>query len=148
MENTNSQPFILAVDPGRDKCGFAVLTRDGVIIQKAVVLADDFAVRIADFINTFKPEIYAVGSGTHSRSAFDILKSVVDQDVMVIDETGSTLQGRELAWMENPTSGFIGMLPKVFWPTPPDVDAWAAVVIGRRALRKVDPGVKPGLPDN
>jgi len=137
MEENNLKPYLLAVDPGRDKIGLAVLTQNGIVIEKSVVAAPDFADNIAMYMGQHHPEIYAVGDSTQSKFVFDILSAVVASEVLKISEKGSTLEARELAWSQNPPHGFFRALPKIFWPTPPDVDAWAAVIIGRRALSKI-----------
>jgi len=137
MEDKPQKPFLLAVDPGSDKIGIAVLTRDGEIIEKSVIPRTEFAQSVSDLITRHKPETFAVGDSTFSKFAYDALSAVVKKEVLKVSEHGSTLEARDLAWKENRPGGLYRILPKIFWPTPSGLDAWAAVVIGRRALAEL-----------
>ena len=137
MEDTSQKPFLLAVDPGRDKIGIAVLTRDGEIIEKSVIPRTEFAQSVSELINRHNPDAFAVGDSTFSKFAYDALCAVVKKEVLKVPERGSTLQARDLAWKEIPPGGLYRILPRIFWPTPSGLDAWAAVVIGRRALAEL-----------
>ena len=137
MEDTSQKPFLLAVDPGSDKIGIAVLTRDGKIIEKSVVPRTEFTQAVSEIITRHKPDAFAVGDSTFSKFAYDALSVVVKKEVLKVPEHGSTLEARDLAWKENRPGGLYRILPRIFWPTPPGLDAWAAVVIGRRALAEL-----------
>jgi len=127
--------YILAIDPGRDKLGLAVLNSDGEVLSMETVIRSRFSERIGFLLNEYKPEHVVLGSGTGSDWVNDVMSSLDVAEVAKLDEAGSTLEARELAWKENPPRGIWKIVPRLFWPIPPDVDGWAAVVIGRRWLR-------------
>ncbi len=133
---SDNQNIILAIDPGRDKLGLAVLDADGGIIEKSVIQRDDFPDAISEIINRLQPSLFAIGDGTGSDWVFNATSATVQGKVVRIPEMHTTLEARELAWKESPPGGIFRILPKIFWPIPPDLDAWAAVVIGRRAIEK------------
>ena len=60
---------VAAVDPGREKCGVAVVDEDGSVLEQAVVatvrLADELALRV----KRYRPEQIVLGNGTTSRAA-------------------------------------------------------------------------------
>ena len=136
MERTISENRIVAVDPGTEKFGIAVLDYSGKVISKTVVFKIKFPDIIGDIIIKEKPKLLATGDGTGSDWTFNLLASLGTGEVIRVSERKSTLDARELAWKENPPGGIFKILPKIFWPTPPDLDSWAAVVIGRRALEE------------
>ena len=134
MDESTSVSKIIAVDPGTEKFGIAVLDFSGKVIARSVVFKIKFPDTIADLIIRHKPKILATGDGTGSDWAFDVLSSLRTGEVIRVDERKTTLDARELAWKENPPAGIYKILPKIFWPTPTELDSWAAVVIARRAL--------------
>jgi hypothetical protein len=131
-----NQDMILAIDPGIDKFGLAVLDLSGGIIDKKVILKEKFSQEISVMLDRYNPGALITGDGTGSDWAYGVLSALGKGKVVRVDEKNSTLDARELAWSENPPGGIWKLIPKFFWPSPPDLDAWAAVVIGRRALKK------------
>lgn len=126
--------LILALDPGREKCGLAVLDSDGSVVEKIAVRNHDMRQVAQDLMARRQPVLLAVGDGTGSEAAYRIASEISPGSVVRVSEKGTTLEARELAWRENPPGGIWRVIPRLFWPTPPDLDAWAAVIIGRRAL--------------
>ncbi len=131
---SGADKHLLAFDPGRNKCGIAVLRFDGSIVEKTVISRADLQKATVDFIGRYRPDSVAVGDGTGSDEVGKTVESLAPGTVMRIGEKGTTLEARDLAWRLNPPGGIWQVIPKLFWPMPSDLDAWAAVVIGRRAL--------------
>ena len=136
MGDPENQDMILAIDPGIDKFGLAVLDLSGGIIDKKVILKEKFSQEISVMLNRYDPGALITGDGTGSDWVCGVLSALGKGKVVRVDEKKSTLDARELAWRENPPGGIWKLIPKFFWPSPSDLDAWAAVVIGRRALKK------------
>lgn len=136
IEASASENKIIAVDPGTEKFGVAVLDFSGKVITKSVIFKMKFQEIIGDLILRHKPKILVTGDGTGSDWTFGVLSSLRTGEVIRISERRTTLDARELAWKENPPAGIFKILPKIFWPTPPDLDSWAAVVIARRVLEE------------
>ncbi len=125
---------VLAIDPGRSKLGVAVLDLEGNVIEKCLVSKAEMSDEFSRIVTTHSPQIIGIGDGTGSEWTNTLLTSLGYSDVRIIPEKNTTLEARELAWKENPPGGLYRLLPKLFWPTPADLDAWAAVVIGLRLL--------------
>ena len=132
----NAHQILLAIDPGRDKCGLAVLDASGKVLAKLVCPAPELKKCLDSLCAEHKPNRIAIGDGTGSDEVVKVVESATSLKASVVPERGTTLEARELAWRENPPSGIWRILPRLFWPTPRDLDAWSAVVIGRRALVK------------
>ena len=127
-----SEPIVIfAIDPGRNKIGVAILDSSGECQARDVIPKDKFAGVASEYILQYRPNVIAIGNGTGSDWVFGVM-SAFDIHVIRVIEIGSTLEARDLAWRENPPGGIFRILPKIFWPIPPDIDSWAAVVIGRR----------------
>ena len=134
----NTTAKILSVDPGRDKCGLAVLDSGGNIIFKSVCARNEVVNQIESMVENFKPELIALGDGTGSKEIKKEIGERTDIEILSIPEKNTTLEARELAWKNEAPCGIWCLIPKLFWPTPPDCDAWAAVVIGKKALAIID----------
>ncbi|MBC7287507.1 MAG: pre-16S rRNA-processing nuclease YqgF [Armatimonadetes bacterium] len=122
---------LLAIDPGRDKCGLALLKADGTVVLRAIVPRPqvvDAVLRWAD-----QAVRVVVGKGTTARSLVQELRAA-GLAVDVVDETSSTLAARQLYWQANPPRGWRRLLPRSLMVPPVPVDDWAAVVVGRRYL--------------
>jgi RNase H-fold protein (predicted Holliday junction resolvase) len=132
----DTEGHILAVDPGSEKLGLAVLMPDGTVVEKLVILRDQYADEISRLIQKYDPSLYAVGDGTGSKWVYDALAALVGGVIKLVPEAGTTLEARDMAWKAHPPGGLWRVLPKLFWPVPRDIDAWAAVVIGKRAIGK------------
>jgi len=135
-ENLNAH--ILAVDPGLDKCGLAVLDSFGNIIFKSVCARNVLKTQIESLLEKFKPAIIAIGDGTGSNKIRTEIGEREDIEILTIPEKNTTLEARELAWDTEKPCGIWCLIPKFFWPSPSDCDAWAAVVIGKKALGILD----------
>jgi hypothetical protein len=129
---------IIAVDPGREKLGLAILDMTGEVVEKMVVMIADVPDALQRLTDQYHPDILAVGDGTGCDDFLEKSAAFNFSKIIRIPEKNTTLEARELAWKENPPGGVWRVLPRLFWPSPPDLDAWAAVIIGRRALSQLN----------
>ncbi|MFZ4783425.1 MAG: hypothetical protein ACOYLC_14030, partial [Armatimonadaceae bacterium] len=63
--------IVLAIDPGRSKCGLAVCTpRDDSdrprILQREVVPTDKLVIHVVALVDAHKPDVVLIGDGTQS----------------------------------------------------------------------------------
>lgn len=135
-----------SADPGKFKTGFAVTDDDGNLIFSAVIpaegqtmLAESFANRSLEKISIFKcegaapetfdaDEIY-IGNGTTHKKLLEILEGAAK--CIVVDEYGTTLEGRKLYWRLHPPRGIWKLFPCSLRVPPRDVDdlaAWAIIL--------------------
>lgn len=138
MESSDTRT-IIAIDPGSDKCGIAVLAMTGIIIFRRTAARSDIEQILRELHLRYEPEKYSVGDGTNSAMISKMVEKISGVKPDMIPERDSTLEGRSLAWDVNPPGGIFRILPRIFWPLPKDIDSWAAVVIGRRSLQQLTP---------
>ena len=129
--------LILAIDPGRDKCGIALLGKDGAIKKREIISTASLHERITKILEEAKLEAVVLGDGTTSDEVQKLIEELMPQcELHVVDEKGSTLAGRELWLDEGEHSTIVALLPrfirKLFAPAA--LDDFAAVVLGRRHL--------------
>lgn len=128
---------IMAVDPGRDKCGMAVLDGQGEVLWRQVIetsALEEIAMARAE---EFLPACLILGNGTTSKAAEGRLKSALPKmTVKVVDEYRTTDEARKLYWQVNPPRGWRKFLPVTMQVPPEPVDDLVAVILARRELDK------------
>lgn len=132
---------LLAIDPGRDKCGLALVNHGGDIRVVEIVPSSEIIEKIADFARSGLTRL-VIGNGTYSRQLIADLgfffKSLSDSfdslSVFLIDERSSTLEARELYFEYNPPSGLRKLIPRGLLSPQGPIDQYAALVLARRFL--------------
>ena len=123
---------VLAIDPGRDKCGIAVLSPQGDVLLHEIVPTGALETRVSELAAEYAPRII-MGDGTTSAAAKARIEAQVGA-VTLVDEYRTTEEGRRLYWAETPPRGWRRLVPRgLLTPTVP-VDDFAAVALARRFL--------------
>ncbi|MEK7376238.1 MAG: pre-16S rRNA-processing nuclease YqgF [Candidatus Margulisiibacteriota bacterium] len=127
---------ILAVDPGKDKTGLAVLLEDGSIVEKKVAPTLSVIDDINDIVFRHGIKLIVIGNGGPGKSIEKkILTLSLKSDTIFINEKGSTLEARKLYWKYNKKKWFLALIPSSMILPPEAYDDYAAVVIGKRYLK-------------
>ena len=126
---------VAAVDPGREKCGVAVVDEDGNVLERAVVatarLADELTARAIKF----RPELILLGNGTTSRAAEETIRAALsDIPVAIVDEYRTTDEAKVAYWQAHPPTGWRRFLPTGMQVPPEPVDDFVAVILAQRYL--------------
>ena len=123
---------VLAIDPGRDKCGIAVLSPQGDVLLHEIVPTGALETRVSELAAEYAPRII-MGDGTTSAAAKARIEAQAGA-VILVDEYRTREEGRRLYWAENPPRGWRRLVPRgLLTPTVP-VDDFAAVALARRFL--------------
>ena len=69
-------PRVLAVDPGRSKCGVAVLQGIDAIAYREVIPREEFSERFRDLYDRYRPQTVVMGDSTGSGEVAEILARV------------------------------------------------------------------------
>jgi RNase H-fold protein (predicted Holliday junction resolvase) len=126
---------VLAVDPGREKCGVAVCGPEGVIARR-VVGVDRLRDLTVQYIQDHAVEQVVVGDGTGYKQMFAILEGL-KVPVRLVAERGSTLGARLRYFRDHPPRGWRRLLPLSLQVPPEPYDDYAAQVLGERYLGKL-----------
>ena len=128
--------MILAIDPGRDKCGIAQLTPDAHLLAKKVVPRQQLLQEISDLLALHDISLIVLGDSAHGRQIEKELgKFNLKIEVALVPEKDSTLLARKRYWIDNPPRGLRKLLPLSLQLPPVPVDDYAAVILGERYLR-------------
>ena len=130
----------LAIDPGREKCGLAVLQEDGSVIERRRCESSALMEVVAEVVAQHRPTACLVGNGTGSKNMIKKLVDVLHKSdncaMMTVDETSTTETARILYWQANPPQGWRRFLPVSMLVPPEPIDDWAAVALARRWIEK------------
>ena len=135
VEEANNTPkLILAVDPGRDKCGLALIRSDRTIIEKAVVPASAVGEAVARILHANPEAVLVMGDRTAAAETAAALRAGLHVSPRLVDEHRSTEQGRRRYFRDNPRRGWRRLLPVGLQTPPRPYDDYVAVVIAERYL--------------
>jgi RNase H-fold protein (predicted Holliday junction resolvase) len=124
---------VIAIDPGREKCGVAVVDWEGKILAHCIVVPEKIAEAVGEQLKDHQAELIILGDATASREAWELLQSTFPQvQVISVPEKNSTLEAREIYWRENPPSGWRKIVPLSLQVPPVPIDDYAAVVLALR----------------
>jgi RNase H-fold protein (predicted Holliday junction resolvase) len=127
--------LVLAIDPGKDKCGVAVVTTGGEIVERHIYASRDLADALMPLTKKYNITEIVLGNATTSqRMRQQLLSWLPLVRVAMVDESGSTLQARTLYWQANPPRGWRRLAPLSMQVPPEPVDDFAAVVLAQRFL--------------
>lgn len=126
--------ILLAVDPGREKCGL-VAAENRTILARGIVPTAHAARTIREWAARYGVERIVMGdrTGAHelNRSLASELSTI---PVLLIPERGTTLQARRRYFTEHPSRGWRRFLPLSLQLPPEPYDDYAAAIILERYL--------------
>lgn len=125
---------ILAIDPGRNKCGLAVVFQGKTLLQEIVDRANILQ-RIADVLPSTGAIV--VGDRTGSKDFIAELKAAnptIVSRITTIDEHLSSVEARSLYWQVNPPKGIKRLIPTSLQEPPVPIDDFVAVILAQRFI--------------
>ncbi len=130
---------MVAIDPGRSKCGVAVVrSRAGGAephaLHMAVVDADELESALRDLAAGYTPDAVVVGDGTTSGAAIEAAERVGNAPVNVVDERSTTLLARKRYFSHHPPRGLRRLVPLSLQTPARPYDDFVALILAERYL--------------
>jgi RNase H-fold protein (predicted Holliday junction resolvase) len=131
--------FILGFDPGRDKCGLAVMERERQILYHQVVPSADAITTIQQLCQQFSITTLVMGDQTTAKRWKQQLANTLSPSIPIIlvDERYSSLEARDRYWSMYPPKGFQRLIPQGFREPPRPIDDIVAILLIERYLKQV-----------
>lgn len=146
----------LGIDPGRSKCGWALVEKDGALCLSGIIPSDipdgwisgilsplcEMRSRLKKWtieslsIPDSPIERVILGRGTGSKAIKSQLVSCFSFEVKTVDEKNTTLAARRLYWNLHPPSGLWKFVPVSVRIPPRDLDDLAAWVMVLQMIEK------------
>ena len=142
---------VMAIDPGRCKCGVAVLQRTERptdsnslptsapvkrfdVLHQQVAATSDIDKVISELAARYSPGRIIVGDGTTSSQVADAARKLQRAPVELVDESFSSLLARKRYFKENPPRGLRRLIPTSLQTPPRPYDDYVALILAERYL--------------
>ena len=127
--------MILGFDPGRDKCGVAVLNSDRQIQMHQVVTSDNAISSIKSLIDQYQIDLIVIGDQTTSKIWHQKLTDNLSKaTIKFVDERNSSLEARDRFWELYPPQGLQKLIPQSLRIPPRPIDDIVAILLIERYL--------------
>ena len=132
------EPYVLAVDPGRDKTGVAILTNDAQLMMMDIVPTDSVMCELQSLLVMYPTtSVLVCGNGTNHKVVGTIVKSIAEKqgkEFNFVNEKRTTEEARRRYFEVHPPTGWRKLVPKGMLYPPVPVDDITAWIIGERWL--------------
>jgi RNase H-fold protein (predicted Holliday junction resolvase) len=131
---------LLALDPGSDKVGTAVLSFNKEEKEKTIVKIDELLDHLGEIFNNYQIAELVIGNGTGAEDLKEMISSSYpDLKITFVEEEFTTEEAQARYLEEKPMSNYEKLLRKVVsWKVNKPLDDYAALIIGEKYLKKLD----------
>ena len=130
--------YILGLDPGRDKCGVAVMNDRQEVIYHQVIDSQRAIADLTQLSQQYNLDLIVMGDGTTSKNWRQQIESnLATVPVVTVNETNSTLEARDRYWIMYPPKGLQRIVPQGLRVPPRPVDDIVAIILIERYLNQL-----------
>ncbi len=126
----------LGFDPGRDKCGLAVMTGDRQILYHATVPSEEVEKQLPQLCDQYQVKQVVMGNQTTAKEWQAKLNKYLPPNLALalVNERNSTAEARERYWQMYPPKGLGSLVPLGLRTPPRPVDDIVAILLIERYL--------------
>ncbi|MEB3122751.1 MAG: pre-16S rRNA-processing nuclease YqgF [Snowella sp.] len=131
--------FYLGFDPGRDKCGMAVVENNRCLHYHEVILSDDVTEKLASLCQQFPIEQLIMGNQTTAKQWKIKLEKILPRPIPItmVDERNSSVEARDRYWQMYPPQGLTRLIPQGLRVPPRPIDDIVAILLIERYLDQI-----------
>ena len=135
---TDRTETILGFDPGKDKCGVAVMDGDRALLYHQVLLTAEVISQISNLCQQYNVSRIVMGDQTTAKQWQQQLTTVFPNlPITLIDERYSSLEARDRYWQMYPASFLTSLIPQGMRQPPRSIDDLVAIILIERHLNKL-----------
>ncbi|AFY94295.1 pre-16S rRNA-processing nuclease YqgF [Chamaesiphon minutus] len=128
---------ILGFDPGKDKCGVAVMNGDRALLYHQVLLTAEVISQISNLCQQYNVSRIVMGDQTTAKQWQRQLTAVFPNlPITLVDERYSSLQARDRYWQMYPPNLLTSLIPQGMRQPPRPIDDLVAIILVERYLSK------------
>ena len=132
----NGNETILGFDPGKDKCGVAIVDGDRVLLYYQVLLTAAVISQISDLSQQYNVNRIVMGDQTTAKQWKQQLSSAFpDLPISLVDERYSSLEARDRYWQMYPPNFITKLIPQGMRQPPRPIDDLVAIILIERYLK-------------
>ena len=130
---------ILGFDPGKDKCGVAVMDGNRVLLYHQVLLTGEVISQIRNLSQQYHVSQIVMGDQTTAKQWQQQLTiAFPDLPISLVDERYSSLQARDRYWQMYPANFLTKLIPQGMRQPPHPIDDIVAIILIERYLGSVN----------
>jgi RNase H-fold protein (predicted Holliday junction resolvase) len=134
---TDRTQTILGFDPGKDKCGIALMGGDRALLYHQVLPTAQVISQINDLSQQYNVTRLVMGDQTTSKQWQQRLTTALpDLPIFLVDERYSSLEARDRYWQMYPANFLTGLIPQGMRQPPRPIDDLVAIILIERYLSK------------
>ncbi len=138
FQPTSPSPALLGLDPGRAKCGLAVVGLDRALLYHQVVPVDQVTLTIQSLRENYPISSIVMGDQTGSKQWQQRLAELPNAPrVTLVDERYSSLEARDRYWQMYPPKGLGKLIPQSLRSISRPIDDIVAILLIERYLKRL-----------
>jgi RNase H-fold protein (predicted Holliday junction resolvase) len=137
--------IILGFDPGRDKCGIAVMKDNSNILYHQVIESEQAIATINSLVQEYNPELLVMGNQTTAKSWQAKLEASLPPSlsIIMVNEWNSSVEASKRYWQMYPPQGLKRLIPQGLLLPPRPVDDIVAIILIERYLKSASEIKRP-----
>ena len=137
MEVVAVTEHLLALDPGSDKIGTAVLNYKGEEKEKTIIKRDELIAHLREIFEHYNIREIISGNGTGSKELIELIEeNFKEYKITLVEEEFTTEEAQKRYLKEKPMSNYEKLLRKfISWKVKKPLDDYAALIIGENYLK-------------
>ncbi len=138
-QRDNRSETILGFDPGKDKCGVALMNGDRALLYHRVLLTVEVITKISELCQQYHVSRIVMGDQTTAKQWQQQLTTAFpDLPIDLIDERYSSLEARDRYWQMYPANFITKLIPQGMRQPPRPIDDLVAIILIERYFKLVD----------
>ncbi len=131
--------IILGFDPGRDKCGVAIMAQNNTLYYHQVIPSSQAIFTLNNLLEKFSVNLLVMGNQTTSKQWKKRLQNelLTTISLVMIDERNSTLEARDRYWQMYPPQGLTRLIPQGMRTPPRPIDDIVAILLIERYCNSI-----------
>lgn len=131
--------MLLGFDPGRDKCGLAVMGKQQQLLYHQVVPSADAIATLQQLCQQFSIATLVMGDQTTAKKWKQQLERELSASlpIVLVDERYSSLEARDRYWQMYPPTGLQRLIPQGMREPPRPIDDIVAILLIERYLKEL-----------
>lgn len=137
VELASEEKLLLGFDPGRQKCGLAVMSTNQRIHCHQVVASEQVIPLIKDWLRRYPIGLLVMGNQTTAKTWEHRLTNSLEQPLPIVqvDERYSSLEARDRYWQMYPPQGLGRLIPLGMRTPERPIDDIVAILLIERYLQ-------------
>jgi RNase H-fold protein (predicted Holliday junction resolvase) len=127
---------ILGFDPGKDKCGVAVMDGDRSLLYHQTIVTAEIIAQITALRQQYSIDLIVMGDQTTAKQWQQKLTTALPNlPIDLVDERYSSLEARDRYWQMYPPNFLTSLIPQGMRQPPCPIDDLVAIILIERYLK-------------